>query len=76
MRGGMPQETLSRRERKGRKKKKSGMNPGGRGPVRGAGLVRASRPGNLPPTDTDSNALVPDRIEDGATLSYLDSWPA
>ena len=76
MRGGMPQETLSRRERKGRKKKKRGMNPGGRGPIRGAGLVRASRPGNLPPTDTDSNALVPDKIEDGATLSYLDSWPA
>ena len=24
----------------------------------GAGLVRASRPGYLPPTDTDSNALV------------------
>ena len=41
----------------------------------GAGLVRASRPGNLPPTDTDSNALAP-ATEDGATLSYLDSWPA
>ena len=75
MRGGMPQETLSRRERKGRKKKKKGMNPGGRGPIQGAGLVRASRPGNLPPTDTDSNPLVP-TIENGATLSYLDSWPA
>ena len=24
----------------------------------GAGLVRASRPGYLPPTDTDSNALA------------------
>ena len=51
------------------------MNPGGRGPIQGAGLVTASRPGNLPPTDTDSNALVP-TIENGATLSYLDSWPA
>jgi len=41
----------------------------------GAGLVRASRPGNQPPTDTDSNALAP-VTGDGATLSYLDSWPA
>lgn len=41
----------------------------------GTGLVRASRPGSLPPTDTDSNALA-QTILSGATLSYLDSWPA
>lgn len=29
-----------------------------RAPTEGAGLVRASRPGSLPPTDTDSNALA------------------
>ena len=46
---------------------------GGRGPPSiGTGLVRASRPGNLPPTDTDSNVLAP-IIRDGTTLSYLNS---
>ena len=59
-----------------RKKKKMGRIQAVAGLCEnGAGLVRASRPGNLPPTDTDSNALAP-ATEDGATLSYLDSWPA
>ena len=53
----------------GKKKESSG----GRGPPSiGTGLVRASRPGNLPPTDTDSNVLAP-IIGDGTTLSYLNS---
>ena len=54
-----------------------------RAPTKGAGLVRASRPGSLPPTDTDSNVLDPPlpparekRDKIGTTLSYLDSWPA
>ena len=53
-------ETLSQRERKGRKKKrKEGKVQAVAGPSSGAGLVRASRPGSLPPTDTDSNVLDP-----------------
>ena len=51
-----------------------------RAPTKGAGLVRASRPGSLPPTDTDSNALAAAAMKHhhhhGATLSYLDFWPA
>ena len=50
-----------------------------RAPTKGAGLVRASRPGSLPPTDTDSNALaaaMKQHHRHGATLSYLDFWPA
>lgn len=59
------------RKKKGVKKEKSRRS---RATV-GAGLVRASRPGYQPPTDTDSNALAP-ITESGATLSYLDFWPA
>ena len=50
-----------------------------RAPTKGAGLIRASRPGSLPPTDTDSNALATAAMKHhhhGATLSYLDFWPA
>ena len=42
-----------------RKKKKREESRRSRASTKGAGLVRASRPGSLPPTDTDSNVLDP-----------------
>lgn len=63
-----------------KKKKTEEKSRRSRAPTKGAGLVRASRPGSLPPTDTDSNALAAAAMKQhhrhGATLSYLDFWPA
>ena len=52
----LSRERAVRKEKNGEKTEEKSRRS--RAPTKGAGLVRASRPGYLPPTDTDSNALA------------------
>lgn len=61
VRGGKPRliPLSSGAVRKKKEKKKKEESRRSQASSKGAGLVRASRPGSLPPTDTDSNVLDP-----------------